>query len=203
MANIAVEDNDRIRASNVEFHLPQPSYTIDTLTYLEEKYPDHRFVLLMGSDNLPTLHKWKMPVCCCSGIPFGSICGRDRAIRIPIRRLILLLQKRRCSISVPPSSDRPFMKAVTSGIWYLKRCMSTYDPCISINEHNCGLLRQDGGQLGEEHVDMTQEIHTTKPYPLKTVTYVDEHPEIHSDSTPGYVCREKSYAVEPLSTGCV
>lgn len=59
MANIAVEDNDRIRASNVEFHLPQPSYTIDTLTYLEEKYPDHRFVLLMGSDNLPTLHKWK------------------------------------------------------------------------------------------------------------------------------------------------
>lgn len=59
MANMAVEDNYSIRASNVEFHLPQPSYTIDTLTYLKEQYPNHEFHLLMGSDNLAGIHKWK------------------------------------------------------------------------------------------------------------------------------------------------
>jgi nicotinate-nucleotide adenylyltransferase len=59
MANIAVEDDPRFRSSNIEFHLPQPSYTIDTLTYLTEKYPDKEFVLIGGSDNLPTFTKWK------------------------------------------------------------------------------------------------------------------------------------------------
>ena len=59
MANLAIGNNHRIRASDIEFKLPVPSYTIDTLTYLEEKYPDHRFVLIMGEDNLYTLHKWK------------------------------------------------------------------------------------------------------------------------------------------------
>lgn len=59
MCNIAVEDNYKLHASNIEFHLPQPSYTIDTLTYMAEKYPDHTFVLLMGSDNLESLPKWK------------------------------------------------------------------------------------------------------------------------------------------------
>jgi nicotinate-nucleotide adenylyltransferase len=48
-----------MRASNVEFSLPQPSYTIDTLTYLHEKYPDYSFSLIMGEDNLESLHKWK------------------------------------------------------------------------------------------------------------------------------------------------
>ena len=59
MANIAVEDDPRFRASSVEFHLPQPSYTIDTLTYLAEKYPEKEFVLICGSDNLPDFSKWK------------------------------------------------------------------------------------------------------------------------------------------------
>jgi len=59
MANIAVEDDPRFRASNIEFHLPKPSYTIDTLTYLREKYPHKEFILIAGSDTLPTLHKWK------------------------------------------------------------------------------------------------------------------------------------------------
>ena len=59
MANIAVEDDPRFRASNIEFHLPQPSYTIDTLTYLTEKYPEKEFVLICGSDNLPSFTKWK------------------------------------------------------------------------------------------------------------------------------------------------
>ena len=59
MANIAVEDDPRFRASNIEFHLPQPSYTIDTLTYISEKYPEKEFVLIAGNDNLPSFHKWK------------------------------------------------------------------------------------------------------------------------------------------------
>ncbi|NQV02878.1 MAG: nicotinate-nucleotide adenylyltransferase [Bacteroidia bacterium] len=59
MVNVAVEDEPRFKASNIEFHLPQPSYTIDTLTYMQEKYPNHEFILLAGSDILPTFHKWK------------------------------------------------------------------------------------------------------------------------------------------------
>ena len=59
MANIAVEDDQRFRASNIEFHLPEPSYTIDTLTLLQEKYPRTEFVIIAGQDNLPYLHKWK------------------------------------------------------------------------------------------------------------------------------------------------
>jgi len=55
----AVEDFPSLKASDIEFNLPQPSYTIDTLTYLTEKYPNKEFALLMGEDNLRTLHKWK------------------------------------------------------------------------------------------------------------------------------------------------
>ena len=59
MVNVAVEDEPKFKASNIEFHLPQPSYTIDTLTYIGEQYPERDFVLIAGSDILPTLHKWK------------------------------------------------------------------------------------------------------------------------------------------------
>ena len=59
MANLAIGDNSRLKASDIEFRLPVPSYTIDTLAYLKEKYPLNRFVLVMGQDNLYTLHKWK------------------------------------------------------------------------------------------------------------------------------------------------
>lgn len=59
MVNVAVEDDPRLKASNIEFHLPKPSYTIDTLTYMEERYPNHEFILLAGSDILGSLHKWK------------------------------------------------------------------------------------------------------------------------------------------------
>ncbi|PIF06177.1 MAG: nicotinic acid mononucleotide adenylyltransferase [Draconibacterium sp.] len=55
----AVEGDDRLRASNIEFSLPKPSYTIDTLTYLKEQHPDYQFVIIMGSDNLENFHKWK------------------------------------------------------------------------------------------------------------------------------------------------
>jgi len=59
MVNIAVEDDARMRSCNIEFNMPQPSYTIDTLTYLSEKYPDKHFVLIGGTDILPSFHKWK------------------------------------------------------------------------------------------------------------------------------------------------
>ena len=59
LINLAIEDNKNLKASSIEFKLPKPSYTIDTLIYLKEKYPQHQFVLIMGSDNLATLHKWK------------------------------------------------------------------------------------------------------------------------------------------------
>ena len=55
----AIEDEDRFKVSNIEFKMPVPSYTIDTLANLTEKYPDYRFSLIMGQDNLTHLHKWK------------------------------------------------------------------------------------------------------------------------------------------------
>lgn len=59
MVQLAIEDDNRFKVSNIELHLPQPSYTIHTLEVLREKHPDNQFVLLLGSDNLETLHKWK------------------------------------------------------------------------------------------------------------------------------------------------
>lgn len=59
MVELAIRNYPKMRATNVEFSLPQPNYTIDTLTYLKEKYPNHTFCLIMGEDNLASLHKWK------------------------------------------------------------------------------------------------------------------------------------------------
>jgi len=59
MTELAIGDNDRLKASDIEFKLPVPSYTIDTMAYMEEKYPKNEFCLVMGEDNLYTLHKWK------------------------------------------------------------------------------------------------------------------------------------------------
>lgn len=59
LVQLAIGDNTKIKASNVEFSLPIPSYTIDTLTYLKEKYPTKKFSLIMGGDNLATIEKWK------------------------------------------------------------------------------------------------------------------------------------------------
>lgn len=55
----AIDDDGRFRASNIEFGLPKPSYTIDTLAYLQDKFPNHSFVIIMGSDNLANFTKWK------------------------------------------------------------------------------------------------------------------------------------------------
>ena len=59
MVQLALKNYPKMRVSNVEFSLPKPSYTIDTLTYLHEKYPEVSFALIMGEDNLKGLKKWK------------------------------------------------------------------------------------------------------------------------------------------------
>lgn len=59
LAQLAIEEDDQIKVSDIEFKLPKPSYTIDTLTYLEEKYPQHQFYVIMGSDSFQNLPKWK------------------------------------------------------------------------------------------------------------------------------------------------
>lgn len=59
LVKTAIEGNKNLKASNIEFDLPKPSYTIDTLTYIQEKHPEHQFSIIMGEDNLRTLHKWK------------------------------------------------------------------------------------------------------------------------------------------------
>jgi nicotinate-nucleotide adenylyltransferase len=59
IANIAVENYPKLQTSDIEFKLPEPNYTINTLVHLEEKYPNHQFCLIMGEDNLKGFHKWK------------------------------------------------------------------------------------------------------------------------------------------------
>lgn len=58
LVKVAIDDNPKLRASDIEFNLPKPSYTITTLAYLREKYPNDSFSLIMGEDNLRTFHKW-------------------------------------------------------------------------------------------------------------------------------------------------
>jgi nicotinate-nucleotide adenylyltransferase len=55
----ATKDYTKIKPSDIEFNLPQPNYTINTLVHLQEKYPKHEFALIMGEDNLKSFHKWK------------------------------------------------------------------------------------------------------------------------------------------------
>lgn len=59
MVQRAVEDNPKLKASSIEFDLPKPSYTVLTLQSLKEKFPKTEFSLIMGEDNLRTIHKWK------------------------------------------------------------------------------------------------------------------------------------------------
>jgi nicotinate-nucleotide adenylyltransferase len=59
LVRLATEDYSKIKPSDIEFKLPQPNYTVNTLAHLMEKYPQHEFSLIMGEDNLKSLHKWK------------------------------------------------------------------------------------------------------------------------------------------------
>ncbi|MES2545302.1 MAG: nicotinate (nicotinamide) nucleotide adenylyltransferase [Bacteroidota bacterium] len=59
MVFLATADFPKIKPSDIEFKLPQPNYTVNTLVHLQEKYPDYTFSLIMGEDNLKSFHKWK------------------------------------------------------------------------------------------------------------------------------------------------
>ncbi|MES2565623.1 MAG: nicotinate (nicotinamide) nucleotide adenylyltransferase [Bacteroidota bacterium] len=59
MVNLAIGDHPDLKSSNIEFGLSQPSYTVNTLAHLKEKYPQHIFSLIMGEDNLQSFTKWK------------------------------------------------------------------------------------------------------------------------------------------------
>ncbi len=59
LIKLAIEAENKIKASNVEFNLPKPSYTINTLTYLREKYPEKEFAIIMGSDGFQNIERWK------------------------------------------------------------------------------------------------------------------------------------------------
>ncbi len=59
LVNLAIDDNPKFRGSNVEFNLPKPSYTIDTLAYLTEKFPLEKFSVIMGADSFQNIHRWK------------------------------------------------------------------------------------------------------------------------------------------------
>ncbi len=59
LVRLATQDDNRMKCSDIEFNLPKPSYTSNTLTFLSEKYPEHQFSLIMGSDSYQNLDKWK------------------------------------------------------------------------------------------------------------------------------------------------
>lgn len=59
LVNLAIEKSTQLKAVDIEFRLPKPSYTINTLIYLKEKYPQHLFSIIMGSDSLQNLDQWK------------------------------------------------------------------------------------------------------------------------------------------------
>ena len=59
MVELAIQDNHKLQVTDVEFSMPKPSYTIDTLVYLQEKHPQHQFNLIIGSDNLKRFDQWK------------------------------------------------------------------------------------------------------------------------------------------------
>lgn len=59
LVRLAIEGEGGLKASDIEFRLPKPSYTVDTLAYLQEKYPAEEFSIIMGSDSFQNLSKWK------------------------------------------------------------------------------------------------------------------------------------------------
>lgn len=59
MVERAIDDQHHFKAVDIEFHLPKPNYTINTLLHLEEKFPDHEFLIIIGEDNLVSFKKWK------------------------------------------------------------------------------------------------------------------------------------------------
>ena len=59
MVQAAIDDGYNLRASDIEFNMPRPSYTVDTLAYLTDQHPEHDFSLIIGEDNLNNFPRWK------------------------------------------------------------------------------------------------------------------------------------------------
>jgi nicotinate-nucleotide adenylyltransferase len=104
MVQLAIGDNSHIKASDIEFNLQAPSYTIDTLAYLEEKFPQHKFYLVMGEDNLYTLHKWKNAEELISKNPI-YVYPRPHTPRPESAQLDLILQKAKIQWAKAPLMD--------------------------------------------------------------------------------------------------
>lgn len=99
----AIEGEKRMKASKVEFSLPKPSYTIDTLTYLKEKYPAHNFHVIMGSDSFQNLERWKN----------GDLIARDYPIIIYKRPGFEITNTLKASITI---ADAPLLEISSTHI---------------------------------------------------------------------------------------
>ena len=99
LIQLALEGESKIKASTIEFKLPKPSYTIDTLTYLREKYPDHQFSIIMGSDSFINLTKWKNYELIINNYPLYIYQRKDYPINNKIKANILILDATLLEIS--------------------------------------------------------------------------------------------------------
>ena len=91
LVRLAIADEKNLKATDIEFRLPKPSYTITTLQYLEEKYPEHEFAIIMGSDSLQNLNKWKNAEVIMSRYPIYVYTRPGFEIRddLPIKKTVL------------------------------------------------------------------------------------------------------------------
>ncbi|WP_315819082.1 nicotinate (nicotinamide) nucleotide adenylyltransferase [Paraflavitalea speifideaquila] len=83
---LSIEESHQLKVTDIEFRLPRPSYTADTLTYLSEKYPQHSFAVIMGSDSFENLPRWKTTSIFSPTIP--SSCTNVRAMKFPLLTIV-------------------------------------------------------------------------------------------------------------------
>lgn len=104
LVELAIGKNYDLRSSDIEFYRPVPSYTIDTMAWLNERFPLHKFALVMGEDNLYTLHKWKNAIELVSRFPL-YVYPRPDAIKKNNDLLEEILHKAKIKWSNAPLMD--------------------------------------------------------------------------------------------------
>lgn len=92
LVQIAIENNLKFRTSDIEFKLPRPSYTIDTLVYLQEKYPQHEFAIIIGSDSLENIPRWKNSELLIKSFSFYVYQRPGFEVKLPVLPNITLLK---------------------------------------------------------------------------------------------------------------